>query len=128
MRKLWEEWMISTGLHEGKVNPPQPENTSPNGARIRVGTYLHRWWGMYSYHPPPPVQEEVELAAGTDDVNDAANNVHSSTDDDDTAVTDAYVNDENSSSGNDGSSDDNDDTSWDIQSPLKFYSRRWGDE
>ena len=22
MRKLWEEWMISTGLHNGKINPP----------------------------------------------------------------------------------------------------------
>ena len=22
MRKLWEEWMISTGSHEGKIDPP----------------------------------------------------------------------------------------------------------
>lgn len=94
MRKLWEEWMISTGLNQGKITPPTRKHIAEwcwTSSQDLPPSMVRNAWrhGAYSYYPP--VQEEEEHAAvDNDDVehdavdNDNVDTDGSSSDDDET--------------------------------------------
>lgn len=103
LRKLWEEWMISTGLNNaGKISPPTRkdiaewccESSQDLPAQMVMNAWRH---GVYSYFPPP-VQEDDEQHAAV-----VANNVHTADDDSSSVSSGSNYDDEDSSS---GSSDD----------------------
>jgi hypothetical protein len=56
LRKLWEEWMISTGLHQGKFDPPTRKHIAEwcsTSCRDLPAQMVRNAWphGMYSYYP-----------------------------------------------------------------------------
>ena len=76
MRKLWEGWMISTGLHKGKITPPTRKYIAQwysNASQDLPPQMVRNLWrhGMYSYYPP--VQEDEHAAGADEDVNNNAN-------------------------------------------------------
>jgi hypothetical protein len=76
MRKVWEKWMISTGLNQGKITPPTRKHIAEwcwTSSQDLPPPMVRNAWrhGVYSYYPP--VQEEEEHAAvANDDVEYAA--------------------------------------------------------
>ena len=87
MRKLWEEWMISTGLHQGKIDPPTRKHIaewcSVSSQDLPAQMVRNSWrHGMYSYYPVPPVQEEEEHTTD-DEVNDFVGNQQNDNPEDD---------------------------------------------
>ncbi|KAI2506856.1 hypothetical protein MHU86_7541 [Fragilaria crotonensis] len=86
MRKLWEEWMISTGLHQGKIDPPTRKHIaewcSVSSQDLPAQMVRNSWrHGMYSYYPVPPVQEEEHTT--DDEVNDFVGNQQNDNPEDD---------------------------------------------
>ncbi|KAI2495445.1 hypothetical protein MHU86_19077 [Fragilaria crotonensis] len=81
LRKLWEEWMISTGLHQGKIDPPTRKHIAEwcsTSCRDLPAQMVRNAWrhGTYSYYPSVQEEEhaadqrqEDEHAADDDEVN-----------------------------------------------------------
>ena len=91
MRRLWEEWMISsTGLNEGKITPPTGKDITEwswsSTQDLPAAQMVRNAWqhGLYSYFPPPPDHAAAAMVANDTTVNEE----EESTDDNESLYTD----------------------------------------